>query len=173
MYKRQIHIVYDDFNQNDATQPYKRYKITYYAAPITDGSGTRYAAYRSVRSWIQTIGTDVGAWSEDCPECYIGQKIRDHIVDMEFVPLDAEGRMLSPLPSPGSNTDARDNLYKIRAVDLRITFRSKGNFYRFKASEDQPRFVKGLGDRGHNFDDQKLRDSVVVTVHTRNIGSSF
>ena len=168
-----IHIVYDDFNQNDATQPYKRYKITYYAAPITDGSGSRYAAYRSVRSWIQTIGTDVGAWSEDCPECYIGQKIRDHIVDMEFVPLDAEGRILSPLPSPGSNTDARDNLYKIRAVDLRITFRSKGNFYRFKASEKQPRFVKGLGDRGHNFDDQKLRDSVVVTIHTRNIGSSL
>ena len=130
-----IHIVYDDFNQNDATQPYKRYKITYYAAPITDGSGSRYAAYRSVRSWIQTIGTDVGAWSEDCPECYIGQKIRDHIVDMEFVPLDAEGRILSPLPSPGSDTDARDNLYKIRAVDLRITFRSKGNFYRFKASK--------------------------------------
>ena len=141
--------------------------------PITDGSGSRYAAYRSVRSWIQTIGTDVGAWSEDCPECYIGQKIRDHIVDMEFVPLDAEGRILSPLPSPGSNTDARDNLYKLRAVDLRITFRSKGNFYRFKASEEQPRFVKGLGDRGHNFDDQKLRDSVVVTIHTRNIGSSL
>ena len=119
------------------------------------------------------MGTDVGTWVDDCPECYIGQKIRDHIVDMEFVPLDAEGRILSPLPSPGSNTDARDNLYKIRAVDLRITFRSKGNFYRFKASEEQPRFVKGLGDRGHNFDDQKLRDSVVVTIHTRNIGSSL
>ena len=168
-----IHIVYDDFNQNDATQPYKRYKITYYAAPITDGSGSRYAAYRSVRSWIQTIGTDVGAWSEDCPECYIGQKIRDHIVDMEFVPLDAEGRILSPLPSPGSNTDARDNLYKIRAVDLRITFRSKGNFYRFKATADKPRYVKGLGDRGHNFEDTKLRDSVVVTIHTRNIGGGI
>ena len=168
-----LHIVYDDFNQNDATQPYKRYKITYYAAPITDGSGSRYAAFRSVRSWAQPVDTDVGAWVEDCPECYIGQKIRDHIVDMEFVPLDAEGRMLSPLPSPGSNTDARDNLYKIRAVDLRITFRSKGNFYRFKATADKPRYVKGLGDRGHNFEDTKLRDSVVVTVHTRNIGSSF
>ena len=92
------------------------------------------------------MGTDVGTWVDDCPECYIGQKIRDHIVDMEFVPLDAEGRRISPLPSL-SDITARDNLYKIRAIDLRITFRSKGKFYRFKASEDKPRFVKGLGDR--------------------------
>ena len=168
-----IHIVYDDFNQNDETQPYKRYKITYYAAPLTDNSGSRYAAYKSVRSWQQPMGTEAGIWVDDCPECYTAQKIRDHIVDMEFIPLDAEGRILSPLPSPGEDVAARENLYKIRAVDLRITFRSKGNFYRFKATADKPRFVKGLGDRGHNFEDTKLRDSVVVTIHTRNIGGGI
>ena len=166
-----IHIVYDDFNQNDPTQPYKRYKITYYAAPLTDKDGQRYVAYKSLRSWSQTIDKDDGSWVDDCSECYIGQKIRDHIVDMEFVPLDAEGRVLSPLPRPGSNPEARENLYKIRAVDLRITFRSKSNFYKFKGSK--PRVVKGLGDRGHDFDDTKLRDSVVVTIHTRNIGGGL
>ncbi len=166
-----IHIVYDDFNQNHSTQPYKRYKITYYAAPLTDKDGQRYVAYKSLRSWSQTIDKDDGKWVDDCSECYIGQKIRDHIVDMEFVPLDAEGRVLSPLPRPGSNPEARENLYKIRAVDLRITFRSKSNFYKFKGSK--PRFVKGLGDRGHDFDDTKLRDSVVVTIHTRNIGGGL
>ena len=166
-----IHIVYDDFNQNHPTQPYKRYKITYYAAPLTDKDGQRYVAYKSLRSWSQTIDKDDGSWVDDCSECYIGQKIRDHIVDMEFVPLDAEGRVLSPLPRPGSNPEARENLYKIRAVDLRITFRSKSNFYKFKGSK--PRFVKGLGDRGHDFDDTKLRDSVVVTIHTRNIGGGL
>ena len=168
-----IHIVYDDFNQNDTTQPYKRYKITYYAAPITDGDGQRYAAYKSLRSWSQPIDSESGTWVDNCPECYVGQKIRDHIVDMEFVPLDAEGRVLSPLPRPGSDTAARDNLYKIRAVDLIITFRSKSNFYKFKSAAGKPRYVKGLGDRGHNFDDTKLRDSVVVTIHTRNIGSGI
>ena len=166
-----IHIVYDDFNQNHPTQPYKRYKITYYAAPLTDKDGQRYVAYKSLRSWSQTIDKDDESWVDDCSECYIGQKIRDHIVDMEFVPLDAEGRVLSPLPRPGSNPEARENLYKIRAVDLRITFRSKSNFYKFKGSK--PRFVKGLGDRGHDFDDTKLRDSVVVTIHTRNIGGGL
>ena len=166
-----IHIVYDDFNQNDENQPYKRYKITYYAAPLTDKDGQRYVAYKSLRSWSQTIDKDDGKWVDDCSECYIGQKIRDHIVDMEFVPLDAEGRVLSPLPRPGSNPEARENLYNIRAVDLRITFRSKSNFFKFKGSK--PRFVKGLGDRGHDFDDTKLRDSVVVTIHTRNIGGGL
>ena len=168
-----IHIVYDDFNQNDTTQPYKRYKITYYAAPITDGDGQRYAAYKSLLSWSQPIDSESGTWVDNCPECYVGQKIRDHIVDMEFVPLDSEGRVLSPLPRPGENIAARENLYKIRAVDLIITFRSKSNFYKFKSTADKPRYVKGLGDRGQNFDDTKLRDSVVVTIHTRNIGGGI
>ena len=168
-----IHIVYDDFNQNDTIQPYKRYKITYYAAPITDGDGQRYAAYKSLRSWSQPIDSESGTWVDNCPECYVGQKIRDHIVDMEFVPLDSEGRVLNPLPRPGENIAARDNLYKIRAVDLIITFRSKSNFYKFKSAAGKPRYVKGLGDRTHNFDDTKLRDSVVVTIHTRNIGGGI
>ena len=35
-----IHIVYDDFNQLDPLQPYKRYKVTYYALqlPIVMGA---------------------------------------------------------------------------------------------------------------------------------------
>ena len=167
-----IQIVYDDFNQNHTDTPYKRYKIIYYAAPITDSDGQRYAAYKTVKSFVQKKGNDTGEWVDDCSECYVGEKIRDHIVDMEFVPLDAEGRVISPLPRPGSDQAARDNLYRIRAVDVRITFRSRGNFYKFK-STDKPRYVKGLGDRGHNFDDTKLRDSVVVTIHTRNIGGGL
>ena len=168
-----IHIVYDDFNQNDATQPYKRYKITYYARPEDDGKDKRYAVYKTVQSWRQNLDQDTGAWVSDCSECYVGQKIRDHIVDMEFIPLDAAGRKISPLPKPGSDTAARDNLYKIRAVDVRLTFRSKKEFYRFKAKDDAPRFVKALGDRTQAFVDRYLRDSVVVTIHTRNIGGGI
>ena len=29
-----IQIVFDDFNQNDKLQPYKKYKLTYYALPV-------------------------------------------------------------------------------------------------------------------------------------------
>ncbi len=168
-----IHIVYDDFDQNDATQPYKRYKITYYAEPVDDGGDKRYAAYKTVQSWIQGLDAASGSWVSDCSECYVGQKIRDHVVDMEFIPLDAAGRKIFPIPKPGSDEAARNNLYKIRAVDVRLTFRSKKEFYRFGASASAPRLVKALGDRSRAFFDRYLRDSVVVTIHTRNIGSGI
>ena len=168
-----IHIVYDDFNQNDVNQPYKRYKITYYAAPVDEEGDPRYAVFKTVQSWRQNLDQETGTWVSDCSECYVAQKIRDHIVDMEFIPLDAAGKRISPIPKPGEDSEAMANLYNIRAVDVRITFRSKKEFYRYKANAATPRFVKALGDRTRGFLDKYLRDSVVVTIHTRNIGSGI
>ena len=184
-----IHIVYDDFDQNDEVQPYKRYKVTYYAAAISDISESgkdpdeqkrvtddkRYAVYKSLKSWVQPLGADgvpaeTGAWDPNCGECYTGEKIRDYIVDMEFIPLDARGRRISPLPSPAS-VAGRASLNKIRAIDIKLTFRSKNFFYRFKPKEGSPRIVKALSDRTQKFTDRFLRDAVVVTVYTRNIGT--
>ena len=170
-----IHIVYDDFNQNDATQPYKRYKITYYALPVDDGGDNRYAAYKTLESWVQVIGDETGQWKNDCSECYAGQKIRDHVVDMEFIAFNHEGRIINPNHARPDNTNAaqRGKIYDTRAVDVRLTFRSKREFYRFAPSAGKPRLVKGLSDRTIAFLDKYLRDSVVVTIHTRNIGEGI
>ena len=170
-----IHIVYDDFNQNDATQPYKRYKITYYALPIVDGGDIRYAAYKTLESWVQVIGDETGQWKNDCSECYVEQKIREHVVDMEFIAFNHEGRIINPSDARPDNTDAdkRAKIYDTRAVDVRLTFRSKNEFFRFAASASKPRLVKGLSDRTKAFLDKYLRDSVVVTIHTRNIGEGI
>tara|TARA_Y100001949_G_scaffold125690_1_gene107363 strand:+ start:268 stop:1191 length:924 start_codon:yes stop_codon:yes gene_type:complete len=170
-----IHIVYDDFNQNDAIQPYKRYKITYYALPIVDGGDIRYAAYKTLESWVQVIGDETGEWKNDCSECYVGQKIRDHVVDMEFIAFNHEGRIINPNDARPDNTDAdkRAKIYDTRAVDVRLTFRSKREFFRFAPSAGKPRLVKGLSDRTIAFLDKYLRDSVVVTIHTRNIGEGI
>ena len=162
-----IHIVYGDFNQNDADQPYKRYRVTYYAKP--SGDNEYYAVHKSKQSWIQTTGASTGDWSSSCSECFSGELIRDHLVDMEFIVFDKQGRIINPPPRP--DQDSRKDLYNIKSVDVRLTFRSKSEFYRFKANEKKPRFVKGLGDRTRKFLDKYLRDSVVVTVNTRNIGS--
>ena len=162
-----IHIVYGDFNQNDADQPYKRYRVTYYAKP--SGDNEYYAVHKSKQSWIQTTGASTGDWSSSCSECFSGELIRDHLVDMEFIVFDEQGRIINPPPRP--DKDSRRDLYNIKSVDVRLTFRSKSEFYRFKAKEGKPRFVKGLGDRTREFLDKYLRDSVVVTVNTRNIGS--
>jgi hypothetical protein len=88
---------------------------------------------------------------------------------MEFIVFDQQGRIIDPPPRP--DTSSRVDLYNIKAVDIRLTFRSKNEFYRFNAKDDNPRLVKGLGERTREFLDKYLRDSVVVTVNTRNIGS--
>tara|TARA_Y100000590_G_scaffold423519_1_gene529493 strand:+ start:221 stop:1141 length:921 start_codon:yes stop_codon:yes gene_type:complete len=168
-----IHIVYGDFDQSNTTQPYKKYKITYYALPRSSGSDKYYAIYKTKESWIQKVTETSGSWTTDpslCSECYTGELIRDHLTDMEFIAFDKQGRILNPPPSP-DNAATRGDLYNIRIVDVRLTFRSKKEFFRFNASADKPRLVKGLGDRTREFLDKYLRDSVVVTVHTRNIGN--
>ena len=169
-----IHIVYDDFNQNDATQPYKRYKLTYFARPLSDGIGDngpinpRYGIYKSKISWRQPIGQETGAWVSDCSECYHNELIRDHVEDMEFVALDNEGRVLSP--SPSTTTEAtRNNLYKVRAVDIRLAFISEKPFFRFESREGNERELSGFSRTIRSFSDRYLRDNVVVTVYTRNI----
>ena len=165
-----IHIVYDDFDQHTKKQPYKRYKVTYFAAANSELTDPRYAVYKTKESWSQPLTSDSGTWVNDCSECYVSQLIRDHVVDMEFIPFDQEGRALLNSGSVGDKLDIL-KLYKIRSVDIRLTFRSHKEFYRSEAREDKPRTVKGLGDRSRAYEDKFLRDSVVVTVHTRNIGS--
>ena len=167
-----IHIVYDDFNQNDTTQPYKRYKTTYYALAITDGGDARYAVYKTFESWIQVLGDATGEWRSDCNECYVEQKVRDHVVDMEFIPFDIEGRKINPLEATSENPleANRQKIYDIRVVDVRLTFRSKKEFFR----TDKARPVKGISNRTDTrIPDKYLRDSVVVTIHTRNIGDGI
>lgn len=167
-----IHIVYDDFNQNDTTQPYKRYKTTYYALAITDGGDARYAVYKTFESWIQVLGDATGEWRSDCNECYHEQKVRDHVVDMEFIPFDIEGRKINPFEATSENEleANRQKIYDIRVVDVRLTFRSKKEFFR----TDKVRPVKGISNRvWEKEEDKYLRDSVVVTIHTRNIGDGI
>ena len=171
-----IQIVFDDFNQNDKLQPYKKYKLTYYALPVSDAddSNQRYAVYKSKKSWIQKRSSETaswpteGEWVSDCTECYHEQLVRDYVEDMEFIALDQEGRKLSPDPSP-SNDSARKNLYKVRSVDIRLSFRSENEFFRFEAREGNERQLSGFSRAIKKYSDRYLRDSVVVTVYTRNI----
>ena len=168
-----IHIVYGDFDQNNLEQPYKRYKITYFALPRSSGNDKFYGIYKTKESWIQAVTDISGTWTADpilCPECYSSELIRDHLTDMEFIAFGNQGKILNPPPSP-DNPSTRGDLYNIKIVDVRLTFRSKREFFRAEADEGKPRLVKGLGDRTAEFFDKFLRDSVVVTVHTRNIGA--
>ena len=41
------------------------------------------------------------------------------------------------------------------------------------AKVDKPRLVKGFGDRSGEFTDRFLRDSLLVNIHTINIGENL
>ncbi len=186
----QIEIVYEDFNQNDLDQPFKRYRITYYAdKKVGEKNIVRLAVYKTVESWKQERdAADVvddgeggatcifpatgGQWVTDCPQCIKKDLVRDHIEDMEFIPFDRNGLIIrdggGDYPAPEID-NLRDRLFDIAGVDVRLTFRSKDNFYK----ETQKREVIGLDDRKIEAEDRLLRDSVIVTVNTRNIGGTL
>ncbi len=185
-----IHIVYGDFDAN-TEQQYKKYRISYFALPIKKTSGSKtvdkyYGIYRSKESWKQPYEEEVedpdnpdetvielkaGEWvteqSDFCPDCYQAELMREYLVDMEFVALDRYGEKINTDPAVD-----HDKLYDIRSVDIKLTFRSsspKGYFKRkiknVVKSFDEQR-MKSIEDSFH-------RESIFVTVHTRNIGEPF
>ena len=178
----QIQIVYEDFNQNDLLQPYKRYRITYFADSITEPNDSRYAVFKTIESWSQARAESTcvfpasGSWINNCPECVDRELIRDHIEDMEFIPFDNKGLIVQDssanYPAP-ELTGIIDRLFDINGVDVRLTFRSKENFFKKEAPASKKRFITGLDDRSKGFTDKYLRDSVIVTVNTRNIGGDL
>tara|TARA_B100000676_G_scaffold243343_1_gene245089 strand:+ start:242 stop:1282 length:1041 start_codon:yes stop_codon:yes gene_type:complete len=198
-----IEIIYEDFSMvsnEDLLQPFKIYKISYYAKKEgTANDDPRYAVYKKIESWQQPradlndcrwpadeADLGVGGWDDTCTECFKEEKVRDHIVDMEFIPFDENGKVIMDdslnYPSP-ENMNLRDRLFDIRTVDMRLTFRSKNPFYEkdmARDPNDRNNFVKrrvyGL-QRVYVPDDSNLdkylRDSVIVTINTRNIGQAF
>ena len=180
-----IHIVYGDFNKNDE-QKYKRYRVTYFALPMEHNSDKEeknkyYGIYKTKESWLENSEFPSGGWTSDtskCNECYRQQLVRSHVVDMEFLLFDEDGVDLYNTSGsdtyPQPDNDSRYDLNKIRQVDIALSFRSGRDFYRSEPSGENKRFIKTLrkdrnsADRGYK--DKFLRESVVVSVYTRNIG---
>ena len=188
----QIQIVYEDFNQNNLNQPYQKFRITYFAEPRGADKDARFAVYKTIESWQQPRAPEpvppsayntlpcefpaVGGWSDNCRDCVKKELIRDYITDMEFIPFDSQGRIIKDsserYPAP-EITGIRDRLFDIRGVDIRLTFRSSNDFFKSNAPDTRKRIVTGLDNRSKEYTDKYLRDSVIVTVNTRNIGGDL
>ena len=170
-----IHIVYGDFDAN-TEQQYKKYRISYFALPMEKMSGSvtvdkYYAIYRSKESWIQPTIDDPGRWiteeSDFCPDCYQAELMREFLVDMEFIALDRYGEKINTDPAEDHN-----KLYDIRSVDIKLTFRSSSPKGYFKRKIKN--VIKSFDeDRMESITDSFHRESIFVTVHTRNIGEPF
>ena len=165
----QIDIVYGDYDFDAAPEnQFLRYKITYYAKgygdPDNDGIITYYGIYKSKKKWNKTDND----WKVCDDECFEGTLVRDYLVDMEFIATDNKGKIIDPPPSPINSNN--NKLFSIKAVDVRLTFRSKQDFFKSEAKPDKPRLMQGLGNRSREFIDKYLRESILVSIHTRNIG---
>ena len=181
-----IHIVYGDFNKNDE-QKYKKYRITYFALPMeydadTTNKNRYYGIYKTKESWLENSEFPDGGWTSDvskCNECFRQQLVRSHVADMEFLLFDKDGVDLYDVSGsdtyPHPDNESRYDLNKIRQVDVALSFRSGRDFYRSPPSGENKRFIKTLrndrNSKDKGYEDKFLRESVVVSIYTRNIGA--
>ena len=160
-----IDIIYGDYDKTQL-EPFERYKISYYSRiPEGEDAESFGGPYVIMKSKYKL---DVG--NKTWEEIYKDQEIIGYLVDMEFIAVDEFGKRIFPPPNLTENTD---KLYAIRSIDLKLTFRSKEEFYQTEATSAKPRkTIESLGnlDRDIQKTDKYLRDSIVVTVHTRNLG---
>ena len=154
---------------------------SYYAVPMKRASDKEYGPkeedptayyglYRSKSSWIQKLdaGEGEGKWvydseSDDCADCYRAELVREYLEDMEFIALDQNGVMVEAQPSN------MEKIMSIRSVDLKLTFRSSTQKGYFKNKIN--RVVKSFtNERTKQIDSKFHRDTIFLSVHTRNIG---
>ena len=162
-----IDIVYGGYDttatEDNKKDKFLRYKITYQAGPSRE-LGHRFALYKTKKKWDQKKEK----WMIE----YENEFVRDFLVDMEFVTTDLNGKIIDPPPTPINSTS--NKLYFINSVDIKLSFKSKNELFSKDAEGSKPRLVQGLGNvitnRAMEFTDKYFRDSIIVTVHTRNIG---
>ena len=109
-----------------------------------------------------------GEWVNDsesgeCLDCYRAELVREYLEDMEFIALDENGLLVEAQPSN------MENIMSIRTVDLKLTFRSSAQKGYFKNKIN--RVVKSFtNERTKQVNTRFHRDTIFLTVHTRNIG---
>ena len=122
--------------------------------------------------WKQEKGQDEGGWIANATECggdcYAGELIREYLTDMSFVAIGKYGEVINANPK-----DNQDRIYDIRAVNVTLTFRSSAKKGFYRGLSNKPRIVQSLGRKLATFTDRWFRDTIFVTIHTRNIGSAF
>ena len=101
-------------------------------------------------------------------DCYSGELVREYLTDMSFVAMDKFGRVVE------ANPKDPDKIYDIRSVDMTLTFRSatKAGFFK-NLKQGTSRQILSLGREAEQFtgeDAAYKRDSIFLTVHTRNLG---
>jgi len=169
-----IEIVYGDFDSrragDEADPKFLRFKVIYFAGLVDEN----YNLYKvklkwnnADQTWRYVYGGEADQEYPDTPiTIQDAELLRKYVVNMEFVPIDNDGNVIS---TPLTVDENEEYLNQIRTVDLKITFRSKDDFFKKKIIR-KIESIKGAV-RHVNEEDKFLRDSIVLSVFTRNIGN--
>ena len=169
-----IEIVYGDFDSrrvgDEADPKFLRFKVIYFAG-LVDGNYNLYKVKlkwnNAEQHWEYVYGGTPDAVYPDTPiTVRDAELLRKYVVNMEFVPTNEDGQVI---PTPLTVNENEEYLNKIRTVDLKITFRSKDDFFKKKIIR-KIESIKGAA-RHVDQEDKFLRDSIVLSVFTRNIGN--
>jgi len=169
-----IEIVYGDYDSSragdEADPRFLRYKVIYFAGLVDEN----YNLYKvklkwnnSETQWEYVYG---GETDKVYPETPItienAELLRKYVEGMDFVPIDKDGKKI---PTPLTITENSDRLNDVRTLDLKITFRSKDDFFKKKIKR-KIESIKAAA-KHINQEDRFLRDSIVLSVFTRNVGN--
>ena len=167
-----IEITYGD-RIRDPKQPnakpvvflYKTYKVVYEckASNIVDKKTklkiNAYAIYKSKYEWNGSSWTAPTQSTDDL--LYKDELVVDYVQELIFIPIDNNGNTMKPVPTTLADSN------KIKVVDIMLSLRSQGEF--FRKEDDRP--FRLLGQKTNKkFKDKFLREALVVSAHTRNMG---
>tara|TARA_B100000989_G_C19434992_1_gene424724 strand:- start:217 stop:978 length:762 start_codon:yes stop_codon:yes gene_type:complete len=177
----QIDIVYGDMNYDKTRTPkyeYERYKVTYNceASKLPDKSApplpgnkfppiNAFAIYKTKVVWDATQKKWKNPGADGNDATYKKQLVADYIEDLVFLPIDDEGNLIDPVPTPTVN---RNKLYKIKTIDIALSIRSTKKF--FRSDKDRTKFTLNDPLRKKVRKDKYFRETIVVTAHARNMG---
>jgi prepilin-type N-terminal cleavage/methylation domain-containing protein len=169
-----LEIVYGDYDSNqtgdEANPRFLRYKVIYFAG-LDDDNYNLYKVklkwHNLEQEWRYVYGGETGRVYPEVPiTIQDAELLRKYVVGMDFVPIDKNGQRID---TPLTINDNSDKLSEIRMIDLKITFRSKDVFFKKKLKRKIESFKSSL--RHIDKEDKFLRDSIVLSVFTRNVGS--
>ena len=165
-----IQIVFGGASYNaKGDEVYERYRITYFckASQISDPDGNTISTNAIYKQKEKLVS---GAWVTNVAGSYVEQLITDYVEDLIFIPKDVNGKVIDPPPTNLNSNQLRVN--DIRAVEIGLTTRSSKNFYNNKLRADgKLRTVFDMeSDTETSINDLFLRETVVMSVNTRNIG---
>ena len=165
-----IQIVFGGASYNaKGDEVYERYRITYFckASEISDPAGNTIITNAIYKQKERLV---LGQWKKDVADSYDEQLITDYVEDLIFIPKDVNGEAIDPPPTNLNSNQLRVN--DIRAVEIGLTTRSSKNFYNntLRADGNLRTVFDMESDTETSINDLFLRETVVMSVNTRNIG---